>query len=85
MFPGRIGRRGASFSSPGAAGDLPFVGNGRTALLLPLAYVVLMTVIASAQYLLNRRATANQHAFLVATLESMLGAVPATGPDTGVR
>jgi hypothetical protein len=53
--------------------------------LLPL--VVLAIVLSPVQYFLDRRATANQHAFLLATLQSMLGATPVagTGPDAHVR
>jgi hypothetical protein len=37
------------------------------------------------QCFLNRRATVNQNAFVVARLQRMLGPTPATGPDAGVR
>jgi hypothetical protein len=51
--------------------------------LLPL--VALSVVVFPAQYFLDRRVTANQHAFLIATLQWWLEAVLGTGPDTGVR
>jgi hypothetical protein len=62
-----------------------FAWGGRFALLNLLPFVVFVAVFGPVQYFLNRRATANQHAFVVATLQSMLGAVPATGPDADVR
>jgi len=56
-----------------------FVWGGRFALLNLLPLFVLVIVLTPAQYFLSRRATANQHAFIVATLQSLLGATPAPG------
>jgi len=64
----------------GGWGVVLYAWGGRFAVigaLLPL--LVLALVLAPVQYFLNRRATANQHAFVLATLESLLGATPVAG------
>jgi hypothetical protein len=76
--PGRIVRYLATVF--GGWGLVLYAWGGRFAVvgtLLPL--VVLAIVLSPVQYFLNRRATANQHAFLLATLESLLGATPVVG------